>query len=219
MLRGANQSMIKGILLDLDGTLIDTNELVIRSYSHTLKSVLNLEISRDEIISYFGEPLKITLGRYCTQEQLSDVVKFYRKFNIDNHDILVKGFPQVQQTLEILKSKGLKIAVVTSKMRDTTLKGLNLCSLQDYIDIIIAFEDTDEHKPTAAPVIKALEKLELKPEEVLMVGDSPNDIESAHQAGVRCAIVEYSLIKRAELEKFQPDFWLKTLMDINDLIK
>lgn len=211
--------MIKGILFDLDGTLINTNELIIKSYQHTLKSFLNLDVSREEIIRYFGEPLKITLGRYCTQEQLPRLVECYRKFNIENHDRLTKCFPNVNQTLRFLKSKGLKLAVVTSKMRDTALRGLALCELTDYFDIVIAFEDTELHKPTGAPVIKALQELGLRPDEVLMVGDSPNDIQAAHNAGVRCVTVGYSAIDKHILKQFQPEYWIENFEELSDLIK
>lgn len=210
--------MIKGILFDLDGTLINTNELIINSYQHTLKSLLNLDVSGEEIIQYFGEPLKITLGRYCTQEQLSRLVEYYRKYNIENHDRLTKCFPNVYATLRTLKSKGLKLAVVTSKMRDTALRGLSLCQLTDFFDIVITYEDTEEHKPTAAPILKALNELRLKSNEVLMVGDSPNDIQSAHNAGIKCVIVEYSVIDKDILTKYRPDYWIQNFKEIPCLI-
>ncbi|MEW6624671.1 MAG: pyrophosphatase PpaX [Bacillota bacterium] len=212
--------MYKGVLFDLDGTLIDTNELIIRSYLHTLKSQLNVHATRQEIVQYFGEPLKITLGRYCSPRQLPDVVKCYRKYNIENHDALTKVFPHVPETLEFLSQKeGFKIAVVTSKMRDTAIKGLRLFGLLDYVDILIGFEDTEEHKPKAAPVIKALNKLGLKPEDALMVGDSPNDIRSAHDAGVPCAVVEYSIIEKSLLAECKPEYWLKTIKDVLKLVR
>jgi pyrophosphatase PpaX len=206
--------MVKGILFDLDGTLIDTNELIISSYRYTLKSQLRLEVSREEIIGYFGEPLMITLGRYCSAEQLPQLVKCYREYNLARHDTLTKSFPGVREALQLLKSRGLLIAVVTSKMRDTAQKGLALLNLLEHIDVLVGFEDTAKHKPDPGPVQKALEYLALDPSQVLMVGDSPYDVRSAHGAGVRCGVVEYSIFERGQLEKEKPDFWLTTLLDL-----
>ena len=212
--------MVKGILFDLDGTLIDTNELIISSYQYTLKSQLGLEVSREEIIGYFGEPLIITLGRYCSKEQLPQLVKCYREYNLAQHDTLVKSFPGVRETLEeLLKSRELQIAVVTSKMRDTALRGLALLNLLEYINVLVGYENTTMHKPDPGPVQKALEYLAIEPSEVVMVGDSPYDVRSAHGAGVRCGVVEYSIFERVQLEKEKPDFWLATLLELPGKLK
>jgi pyrophosphatase PpaX len=212
--------MIKGVLFDLDGTLINTNELIVSSYMHTFKNQLGLDVSRNKIISYFGEPLKYTLNRFCSEDQLPRLVDCYRKYNIENHDNLTKSFPGVYQALEILKKElNLSIAVVTSKMRDTAERGLNLFNLYQFIDVLVGFEDTVEHKPKPGPVFKALEILKIEANEVLMVGDSPFDVLCAHNANVCCGIVKYSIFDVEALEKTKPDFWISNLLDLPHYIK
>lgn len=211
--------MIKGILFDLDGTLIDTNELIITTYIHTLKDQLGLDISREAIISHFGEPLKHTLRRYCTEEELPQLFQCYRSYNLEQHDLLTKGFPGVFETMQALKEKGYKIAVVTSKMRDTAQRGLELFDLAQFVDGLVGFEDTEEHKPLAGPVLKGLEVLNLLPEEALMIGDSPYDLGSAHNAGVKCGIVKYTIFPPETFKEAKPDFWLNDLTDLLEYLE
>ncbi|MGI6097372.1 MAG: pyrophosphatase PpaX [Dethiobacteria bacterium] len=211
--------MIKAVLFDLDGTLIDTYELIIESYNNTFKKYLGFEVPREELIGFIGEPLMKTMARYAEGEQLKTLVKAYRDFNIKNHDRLAKPFPGVDKGLAELKKAGYKLIVVTSKMRDTAYQGLELFKLTSFFEDLVGFEDTKEHKPGPAPVLKALDILGVSPEEALMIGDSTYDLYAAHGAGVVCGIVSYSIYPPQVWEAKSPDFWLESIDKLLPLIE
>lgn len=209
---------IKGILFDLDGTLLYTNDLVIKSFQHTLKNVLNQDVTKEEIIPYFGEPLLDTLNRYSS-EKIEELTTTYRAYNHENHDELTKIFPGVKEGLKSLKNEGYLLGVVTAKINPVAKRGLDLFDIYPYFDTFIGAYDTEKHKPNPEPIFKALENLKLKPEEVLMVGDTPFDILCGKNAGVSTAIVNYSEHTKEKLLKYEPDYFIDSFLDLVDLLK
>jgi len=205
--------LIKAILFDLDGTLINTNNLIIESFKHTLRKHLNLELEDKEIVKFFGEPLDTTLARY-DRENVDLLMDTYRAFNKENHDNLAEGFDDAISALRALKAKGIKIAVVTSKRRQMAERGLKLFQLYDLVDVFITPEDTLKHKPHGEPALKACEELKVDPKNALMVGDSHFDIICGKNAGCKTCVVEYTALSLEEIMGYDPDYKISTLMDL-----
>lgn len=181
----------KYILFDLDGTLIDTNRLIIESFKHTYKQHLDMDVCEQDILKYFGEPLIITLKRAC-EEKAEEMFQTYITYNESIHDDSVALCPDIAYLLRQLKEAGCVLAVVTSKRKKIAMRGLELFDIVQFFDKVVALEDTEQHKPHPAPVLKALELLDAKPEASLMVGDSIFDIQCAHAAAVKAVLVEWS---------------------------
>lgn len=208
---------IKGILFDLDGTLLYTNDLVVESFQYTFKKVLNMEINRQEVIKYFGEPLETTFARFAP-EKINILLKTYRQHNHKKHDKLTKIFPGVKETLKNLKTNGYKLAVVTSKKNDIARHGLDFFDILPYFDAMIGADDTNKHKPQPEPVLKALEKLNLTPKEAIMIGDSPYDILCAKNAGVYTAVVKYTEHPWNKLMELKPNYILENLKEVKKIL-
>ena len=83
---------IKAVLFDLDGTLINTNQLIIETFQYTYKTILNLDVPREEIIQYFGEPLVDTFAKYDS-EKVETLLKTYRDYNFKGMTRLLPSFP------------------------------------------------------------------------------------------------------------------------------
>jgi pyrophosphatase PpaX len=206
------------VLYDLDGTLLDTNELIIRSFEHTYEKHLSGEYTREEhILPYMGEPLYAQMERFAPGRS-EELVKTYRAFNIDQHDALVTAFPQVIDVLRELHEAGVKQAIVTSKMRLTTEMGLALTGLSPYLDAVITVDDCEHHKPHPEPVQKAMALLGADPQSTLMVGDSPYDIGAGQAAGVATAGVKWSLRGEAGLQSHAPDYLVEDMLELRQLI-
>ncbi len=207
----------KYILFDLDGTLIDTNNLIIESFKYTYKKHLNLEVEEPEILQYFGEPLITTLSRY-DKENAQALYKTYIDYNESIHDSRVSLFTNIRECLEALQETGCVLAIVTSKRSSIAYQGLRLFDLLKYFTVIITVDDTTHHKPHPEPILKALEKLGATPEEALMVGDSVFDIQCAHNAGAKGALVSWGLaLEHQQAEK--PDYIIYDAMEIVDIVK
>lgn len=208
----------KYILFDLDGTLIDTNRLILESFKHTYKTHLGLDVPEEEILKYFGEPLIVTLRRY-SEAQADEMFKTYIAFNEDKHDSSVALCGDIGGLLEALKGLGCILAVVTSKRGKIARQGLELFDISKYFDVIVTLEDTELHKPNPAPAIKALELLNAKPEEALMVGDSIFDIHCAHGAGVKAVLVKWSAADGHQGDDIAADYVVNETCELVELIK
>ncbi|MFC5471449.1 pyrophosphatase PpaX [Cohnella suwonensis] len=188
-----NKRNITTVLFDLDGTIIDTNELIIQSFFYALKGIVPESFGREHIIPSMGQPLTDQLQQFSGQEDVATLTQSYREYNHLKHDEMVALFPGVADAVARLHSAGLKLGIVTTKMRSTTLRALELLGLLKYMDTIVTLDDVTHAKPHPEPVAKAIEALEAVPGQTLMVGDSSVDIKSAIAAGAIPVGVAWSL--------------------------
>lgn len=208
---------IDTILFDLDGTLINTNELIIASFLHTLEQHSPGKFKRENVIEFIGPPL-VDSFRKVDPERADELVATYRKHNIEHHDALVTEYEGVYETIETLYNEGFKLAVVTTKMRDTALKGLKLKGLDRFFEVVVTLDDVENVKPDPEPLVKAMEQLQSTADTTMMVGDSQHDILGGKNAGVKTAAVAWSIKGEAYLRSYQPDVVLNQMSDLLTIV-
>lgn len=208
---------INTVLFDLDGTLINTNDLILASFEYTLNHFLPNETKSFDIIPYIGEPLIESFKR-LDEKRADEMLKMYRKHNDIHHDLLIKEYDGVYETVKQLKELGIKLAVVTNKLHDAAVRGLEVTRLAPYFDVVVGFDDVNHGKPHAEPIIKALEHLDSKPETAIMVGDSQYDIEAGKRAGTYTAGVAWSLKGKEFILKLQPDYVVEHMSDLINIV-
>ncbi|MFD0827064.1 pyrophosphatase PpaX [Neobacillus sp. M.A.Huq-85] len=206
-------SNITTLLFDLDGTLIDTNELIIATYLHTLEKYYPNKYKREDVLPFMGPTLHEAFST-VDPDRVEEMILEYRTYNLANHDLLVKEFPNVLETIGTLKEKGYKLGVVTTKRHDTSLKGLRLMKLEQYFDVVVAMDHVTKVKPDPEPILKALEQLNSQPEETIMVGDNFHDILAGKNAGTKTAGVAWTIKGRDYLAKYEPDYMLENMADL-----
>ncbi len=209
---------INTLLFDLDGTLIDTNELIISSFLHTLEIYYPGKYQREDVIPFMGPTLMETFGGIDVNKAEEMVAK-YRAFNIANHDNIVTIFEGVYDTIKILKENGYKIGIVTTKLSDVVNMGLRLTKLDEFFDVIVALDHVKNAKPDPEPVLMALEQLGSSPEEAIMVGDNSHDILAGKNAGTKTAGVAWTLKGRDFLASLQPDYLLDNMSDLLTILE
>jgi len=123
----------------------------------------------------------------------------------------------VHSTLIKLKEKGLKLGIVTDAPKKQAFLRLAEMNLSDFFDIVVALEDTGKTKPSPLPFNAAIEKMNLKPGEILFVGDNPaRDIAGAKKAKMKTALAKYGQIFP---EKEKADFELKSFQELLEIVK
>ncbi|WP_159888368.1 pyrophosphatase PpaX [Paenibacillus puerhi] len=207
--------MIRTVLFDLDGTILDTNELIIQSFIHTFTGVTPEPVTREHIIPNMGRPLLEQMMYFSGRDQVEDLVLKYRAYNIGRHDELVTVFPHVPETLARLKAAGIKLGVVTSKIRLTTEMGLKLTGIYDYFDVIVTVDEVERPKPDPEGIIKALQLIGEDTAGAMMVGDSHYDLEAARGAGIPSVGVSWSLKGIDYLRAYDPTY---IIQDIRELL-
>lgn len=209
---------ITTLLFDFDGTLLDTNELIIQSFAHVLNNYFPGEYSRTDILPFLGPTLQDTFGS-VDLERSEEMIKDYRKWNIAMHDGIATEFDGVTETLHLLKEQGFKMAIVSTKQNAVVMQGLNLLNVTDLFDVVIGLDDVEHAKPDPEPILLALSRLDADKEEALMIGDNYHDIVGGQNAGVRTAGVAWSLKGEDFLQSFNPDYMLQHISDLLKIVE
>ena len=221
---------LTAVLFDFDGTLVDTTELIYQSLRHATREVLGREIPRETLMAGVGQPLpyqmELLLGRdpENSGEDPTDLARelldSYRVHNEAHHDELIREFPNVEASLSRLQDAGTKLAVVTSKRRPSVRMALDsFPGLGTVVDHFVTMEDTTEHKPRPAPLLKGLEVLGNVPrEEAAYVGDSPHDIEAARAAGMLGVGVSWGAFSGEAVGAAEPAYLAPNLDSVVDFL-
>ncbi|MGM0876742.1 MAG: pyrophosphatase PpaX [Bacillota bacterium] len=208
---------INTLLFDLDGTLINTNELIIESFLHTLNSYYPNKYKREDVLPFIGPTLYDTFAS-INQDKMEEMVIAYRKFNHEQHDDLVTEYETVFETIKTLKEQGFKLGIVTTKIRDTVNMGLKLTKLDQFFDVVVTLDDVENAKPDPEPVLKALEQLGSSPDEAIMVGDNHHDVLAGKNAGTKTAGVSWSIKGREYISSYHPDYLLEKMSDLLPIV-
>lgn len=210
--------MIKLVLFDLDGTLLKSTEIIMEAFVITFKKYFK-DITLDErtLTSFLGHTLFETFGLYIKEDQsMDELVSFYRQTS----EALMKdvqAYPNATALMERLKSKGVQIGVVTSKMNHVAREHLTLIGLNDYVTHLVGYEDVINHKPDKEPIEKGLSLYGITADEAVYVGDHENDMVAAKAAGVMSCAVSYSH-RLKEMLAVMPDYVVDDLLQIEDII-
>jgi pyrophosphatase PpaX len=210
----------KAILFDLDGTLIDTTELILYCFNHAWQMICGQTHPPEAFVATMGIPLKDAMrrllgatdgmqlekiGELRTAGFVESLVREYRSCNAANHDRLARPFPRMELVVDKLRDRGYALGVVTSKSREFARRGLRLCALWDFMDVFISMDDTSHHKPHPEPLLLALEKLQVASQQAVYIGDSRHDMQAARAAGMRKVAALWGPVPRSELELEKPD--------------
>lgn len=211
-------TLVRTVLLDLDGTILDTNELIIQSFLHALEGLLPSDFKREDMIPSMGLPLEVQLQRFSGLDDVAHLIARYRSKNYELHDQLVRLFPNVMEVIERLHAAGIQIGIVTTKVRASTERSMRFLQVPDVIGSIVTVEDVTHPKPHPEPVLMALQQLSADPATTVMVGDSPVDILSAVQAGVIPVGVAWSLKEESALRDAGAQHILHDMRDLYALV-
>ena len=176
-------------LFDFDNTLYDTNEGIREILRHALPMV-GVEYDDSMFGEFTGLSMDQVFERYVGDWSLYDRYKdeFMR---IVRSDVYMTGtpFPETERVLKELRNRGRRLGIVSGKMSFKIENLMGRDGMLDMIETIVGYGDTERHKPFPDPIELALSRFDVPKEDVLYIGDSPNDSGAAINAGIDCAIV------------------------------
>lgn len=210
--------MIKACLFDFDGTLLNTNELIIQTFMHIFDEKFPGQFSREDCLQFIGPSLKQTFDN-LTPNESDEMIAKYREWNIAHHDELCTEYDGVVETLEKLKEMGIRLAIVSTKKRDGIERGMKLLGVTHLFEHYIGIDDVEHVKPHPEPILLALEKLGVSKEEAIMIGDNSHDIEGGQNAGVKTAGVAWAIKGEDYLRSLDPDYMLQHMSDLIAIVK
>lgn len=193
----------KAVLFDYDGTLIDTNGIIVNSWQFMGKTAAGIEFTVDDIIRTFGLSLEEAVEKVAKDYGIEgyttdELCKLYRGYQAEHQEELGELYPGIKEVLFKLKEEGLLVGIVTSRSKESAEVGLRLNGVFECFDAIVGAGDTDIHKPLPEPCLICCKKLGVKPEEAIMIGDSRHDIACAANAGAASVFVKWSFCTKPE---------------------
>ncbi len=218
---------VKLIIFDLDGTLVDSSIDITNAINYAIEPYGIKPITVQETISLVGEGISSLMEKIVSRSQKSED---RRQTENINRDILVERFleyysahlidntpvyPGVRETLE--KLKDYKKAVISNKREALSIKILNDLGLLKYLDLVVGSDTTSGKKPSPIPIFYVLSKLNIKPEDTVIVGDSNFDIEAGKAAGIKTIAVTYGY-RPLELLR-DADFVIDKMEELINLLK
>ena len=223
-----NSFKLEALLFDLDGTLADTVVQLAKASKQAVETIgLNPPLL-EQVKDYVGNGVNMLLARcikgsFDAKVEDIDTTLFKRAREVFNEKY-TKGLSEnyrlydgVTNGLELFKSKNLKLAVVTNKPHMFAIPLLKHMGIYDKFDFILAGEVLSKRKPDPYPLEYTLEKLNIKKENALMIGDSNNDILAGQRAGVKTAFLSYGY-NRLDEKELHFDYRFDNFNDLTDFI-
>ena len=210
------KSRFKGIIFDVDGTLTFTNQLIFDSFNHITKKYLGKSYTDEEIIALFGPTEDVILKEMC-KDDYDNARKDYYAYYKDNHDI-ARLYEGIKELIIDVYNAGILLSIFTGKGRTSALITLDELGLTDYFDMIVSGDDVENHKPSPEGILMFLNKHNLNPKDVLMIGDAPSDIIAARQCGVEIASVVWDSYAEDEVKKLNSTTVFHSVAELRDFI-
>jgi phosphoglycolate phosphatase len=217
----------RGVLIDLDGTLLDTVPDLAAAVNAMLAELGRPPLTVERVAAFVGKGADVLVHMSLTgaldgradeaqfQRGKEAFYRHYREFN-GRRSVVFRGVPDA---LAELRGKRIALACVTNKPGEFTHELLQRVGLDSEFEAVVSGDDTREKKPHPAPMLRACELLGLPPSDTAMVGDSLNDVLSARAAGCRVIVVETGYNEGQSVGELPADAIVPTLLDAARLIE
>jgi len=209
-------SALEVLLFDLDGTLIDTIEMIMASARYASEQVLGEALPDEVLRRNIGVPLVAQMEEYAPGHS-EELLRAYREHNARVHDEMIREYPGVEEMLGALSASGYRMGVVTSKSRPVAQRGLDCFGLSRFFEVLVGYEDTEIHKPEPVPVLEAASRFGVPAERCLYCGDSPHDMEAGIAAGAVTVAAKWGPFAERVLGP-GPDYALEAPTDLVALL-
>ncbi len=174
------------VLFDLDGTIANSDEMVVRSFQELYRLYGDgRELTREECYYFSGPTLDKSFAKLFPNGDFDLLFKEFYRISKPLYEEVIVPYPHSKEVLLDFKKRGIKLGIITNKKHDMSVYCLQIIGLLDLFDIVVGYEDVKERKPAPDGILLAMDKFHIKDKSrVLYVGDNPSDIETGHNADV-----------------------------------
>ncbi len=217
--------MIKTILFDFDGTLVNTNEIIKLTLNEISIKYAGKELAAKDFDDMLGKPLKDQMAHIYglsgdkLKSKYPEFFELYRELYNSRRDDLTKEFDGVVEMLEALYNEGIAMGIVSSKGTDGIRHGLEKFGLSKYFSIVLSKYDVENNKPHPEGLFKAMKHLDSNTENTIFVGDSSHDLLAAKNAGVPFVLVAWTIAGYPKLKAMDPEYIIESPMEMMEIIK
>lgn len=207
----------QAVLFDVDGTLVDTTEMILHTLGETYRKFLGVEVGREEIRAVIGRPLDVQVRLFDDRANLRPDYDEMRRYQIELYEAnkhLEHPIPEALEAVRVCARKGISTALVTSKEAREFAGTLPRLDLQGALTTSVTSTDSPRPKPYPDPVLLAAERMGLPPSAAVFVGDTDYDIQCGSAAGARTAAVLWGAQTEERLAQARPDMVFRHPADL-----
>jgi len=194
---------IKGVILDVDGTLVDSNDAHVHSWVKAMQA-FGYDVRFEQIRRFVGmggdNLLPAAIGVHKDSDLGEQIAQRRQEIFKEEYLPTIQAFAGVKPLIERLQANDLKIAVASSGEQDEVQHLLSVSGIEDLVETQTSSADVEKSKPNPDVVQAALEKLALDPAQVLMLGDTPYDVQAAAKVGVGVIVLRCGGFSDRELQ-------------------
>ena len=213
-----NASNVRGVIFDLDGTLIDSYQAIYLGFHYTYSELGLPPLSHGEVEKAIGLGLSYTFRELLGEERVAQALTLFRKKYEEVFRAHTHLLPDVRQVVESLQGRGIQLAVATNKLGRFSRAIFEHFGMDKMFAVILGDGDVSQNKPDPEMLYLAMEKMGVGKEETIFVGDSVIDIQTGRNAGIRVFAVPTGNTNREDLVKAQPTLILSRLLDLLSLV-
>jgi phosphoglycolate phosphatase len=222
-----NVNAVKAVLLDLDGTMLDTVLDLHVAANAMLRELSRPEVSVEAIRTYVGRGIpnlvkRCLAGRIDAAEDAApppqEALASFRRHYAESNGRQAAIYPGVLEGLDAFKSKGLRLACITNKAEAFTRPLLERTGLAGRFDVVVSGDTLPRSKPDPMPLIWVCGHFDLKPQDMLFIGDSVNDFKAARAAGCPVFLVPYGYNEGHDVRNLECDAIVATLFEAARII-
>ena len=210
----SGQNNIRGVIFDLDGTLIDSYQAIYLSFQYAYESMGLPPLSYEEARKVVGLGLTITFNDLLGRERTPEALRLFRKKYWEVFPDHTQFLPGARELAFELHRRGIRQAIATNKLGRFSRAIIGHFGMEDLFVAVLGDEDVALNKPDPEMLLAAIEKLALPKDEVVMVGDSLVDIQAAQNTGIRIFAVPSGTTPREVLQEAEPTALLERLSDL-----
>jgi phosphoglycolate phosphatase len=218
---------VKMILVDLDGTMIDTAPDIAASANRMLEDLGRRAHDPKTVTSWIGNGVSRLVKRALTGEMHAEPEKaLYERAHVlflEHYSTELtrrsRPFPGVVEGLEQLQFAGFELVCITNKAGVFTLPLLHALDLEKYFRLVLSGDSLPKKKPDPLPLLHACEQFGISPDHGLLVGDSSNDIQAARAAGMPVICVSYGYNHGHDIRDTHPDAAIESLVELPNYLR
>ena len=217
------ENKYKLAIFDFDGTLVDSVDGIWKTANEMGKKFgIKKPFKRSRIVASVGTGLddfvSVIFPAQVKQYGVEEMIRIYRKSYDVNYKSGLKIFRNVKKTLALLYAKGITMAIVSNKLKKYVDEIIKEVGISGYFDMTLGSEDVPRMKPDPYAVYHLMKKYKVKKRDILFIGDSQYDVETANNAGVDCVYLTYGYADRKVVESLKPAFVFNDFAKIMDII-
>ena len=205
---------IRGIIFDMDGTLISTEAVIVHCVNETSKKYLKRALPAGDAFLTLGPPARNIIKGFAeslptkpVREAIDDYLFCYRNNFLDKATL----FPGIPRLLQKLRASGKRLAIVTAEEKALMEFNLVTLGLKDYFDILVSRDDVLKPKPHPESIRLALRTMRTNPEESMIIGDAATDMLAGKDAGLLTVLAKWAPQFQGDLNKAKSDYEFHTV--------